>query len=272
MKHPLVYFLFYIFYHLFCRSRDTLVADYPTIVRIRHNHNHDIDVVKAVEYRNLEENVDSSWHLSLQLGKDQAKPEAENQTNFVKIESVASMCGEQPYTFDGEPIWEELVSGASMCGEQPDSDDEEPVWEEMESYDGMCDEEPDSEEAEWEEMESGVGVCGEQPDSGNKEQKREEMELLLNEITAIFKAKFEKSPRDFSNALSSMHKSIRTMKFADLLSAMHNFGKIHYKTITCQSLCNDQSIHKKNFILGTNQSIPKTPVKSTFILKHDYSV
>lgn len=252
-----------------------MIADYPTIVRIRHNHNHDIDVVKAVEYRNLEENVDSSWHLSLPQEKDQAKPGAENQNNFIKIESVVGMCGEQPDTGgDEEPVWEELVSGTSMCGNEPDSDDKKLVWEEIESYDGMCDEEPDSEdeEAEWEEMESDVDVCGEQLDFDDKEQKRKEMELLMNEMTAIFKAKFEKSPRNFSNALSSMHKSIRAMKFADLLSAMHNFGKIQYKTITCQSLCNDQSIHKKKFILGTNQSLPKTSVKSTFILKHDYSV
>lgn len=58
----------------------------------------------------------------------------------------------------------------------------------------MWDEEPDQEgeEAEREEMESDVDVCGEEPDYDDKEQKREEMELLVNELTALFKAKFER--------------------------------------------------------------------------------
>lgn len=153
------------------------------------------------------------------------EPEAENQNIFEKIELDAGAYAEQSCTVDEEPVWEELESGTGMCGEQSDLDHKESVLEEMESDDSMWDEDSEDEEPEWEEMESDVDVHREQPNSNDKELKREEMELLMNEIIAIFKAKFEKTPRDFSNALSSMHKNIRTMKTADLLSAMQNFGK-----------------------------------------------
>lgn len=142
------------------------MVDYPTIIRIRYNHNHDIDVPEVAKFEDLEENVDPFWLAFSSQEKDLGNLDVEDQNDCEEMESDT----------------------VSICGEQPDSDEEEPEW--------------------------------------------EEMELIMKRITAIFKEKFEESPQDFANALSSMHKNIRTMETADLLPAMYNFGKVQHKIIT----------------------------------------